>query len=277
MDPLNNLLSHCNLRTDVFHTGELCGVADFDGEHQAGHFHLLREGRVIVHHSDRPAIEINVPTLLFYPRAINHRLVVPTDTKADIVCANVVFEDSHCNPLARALPDHLLFPLEQLPSLQRLLTLLFDEAFCDSCGRQFVLDRLCDVLVVQVIRHALERGVMNAEILGALSDSGLSRVLAAIHAEPAQVWTLEEMAKIAGMSRTSFAMRFHQAIGVTPADYLTGWRISLAQKLIGRKISVQKVAMDVGYGSQAAFTKAFKARLGMSPRAWMKRNETLSP
>jgi AraC-like DNA-binding protein len=272
MDSLTTLLSRFNLRAEVFHTGELCGTADFDGKDQAGHLHLLREGKVIVHHHDRPSFEITEPSLLFYPRALSHRLVVPATSKADIVCASVVFGGARYNPLARALPDYLLLRLSDMPSAQQVLNVLFDEAFHDHCGRQLVLDRLCDVLVVQVIRQALEAGEITSDVLASLSNSALSRVLTAIHADPAAAWTLDRMAELAGMSRTSFAMRFHQILGVTPADYLAGSRISLAQTLLEKETPVKTVALDVGYGSQAAFTKAFKTHLGVSPRAWMKRN-----
>jgi AraC-like DNA-binding protein len=206
---------------------------------------VLREGQILVHHADRPSVEVSVPSLLFYPRALSHRLVVPRDCVADIMCATVAIGDTRCNPLAEALPDYVLLPLSQLPSMQQVLNLLFNEAFHDKYGRQLILDRLCDVLVVQLIRHALEAGDTTAGILSGLSDPGLSRVLAAIHADPSSAWTLDRMAELAGMSRTRFAMRFHQFIGITPADYLANWRISMAQALLDKSYPVRIVALDI--------------------------------
>lgn len=271
MDMLSSLLSRFTLRAHVFHTGELCGISDFDGSDPAGHVHLVRQGRVIVHHADRPAIDIDEPSFLFYPRPLGHRLVVPPDGVADILCAAISFRDGEYNPLARALPDYLLLPLAQMPGLNRVLDLLFDEAFRDQFGRQLVLDRLCDVLIVQVIRHAIESGRISSGMLAGLSSGGLARVLMAMHERPAEAWTLNALASMAGMSRSSFAKRFHEVVGVTPADYLTSWRLALACSLLEKKLPVKQVAFDVGYGSQPAFTKAFTARHGMSPRAWLGR------
>lgn len=274
MDLLSGLLSRFTLRAQVFHTGELCGISDFSGNQPVGHLHLVRQGQVIVHHADRPSVHIDEPTFLFYPRALSHRLVVPPDGIADILCAAIAFRDGEHNPLARALPDYLLIPLSQMPALTQALDLLFDEAFRDQCGRQLILDRLCDVLIVQVIRHAIETGQITSGMLAGLSDPGLARALVAIHDQPSQAWTLERLATLSGMSRSSFAQRFHQVVGSTPADYLAGWRISLARSLLEKNVPVKKVALDVGYGSQPAFTKAFTARVGMSPRAWLNRTRT---
>jgi AraC-like DNA-binding protein len=271
MDMLSGLLSRFTLRARVFHTGELCGISDFRADDEVGHLHLVRQGQVIVHHANCPSIHIDVPTFLFYPRAFSHRLVVPSDSVADILCAAIAFRDGDHNPLARALPDYLLIPLKQIPTLTHVLDLLFNEAFHDQSGRQLILDRLCDVLVVQVIRHAMETGQMTSGMLAGLATPGLARALVAMHEQPAEAWTLERLATLSGMSRSSFAKHFHQVVGITPADYLTSWRISMARSLLEKNVPVKRVAQDVGYGSQPAFTKAFTARLGMSPRAWLNR------
>lgn len=271
MDALSALLSHFMVSARVFHTGELCGVADFSHDDGTGHLHLVREGRAIVHHPGRPAVHIDTPSLLFYPRALNHRLVIPAASAADVVCATIGFRDGAHNPLASALPDYLLMPLDAAGPLAATIDLLFQEAFIDQCGRQVVLDRLCEVLVVQVLRYAVRHGLVGPGMLAGLSDPGLSKALVAMHEQPGGAWTVDRLAAQAGMSRSRFARKFHQVIGATPADYLTDWRIVVAQGLLEMHRPVKTVALEVGYGSQPAFTKAFTSRVGMSPRAWMNR------
>jgi AraC-like DNA-binding protein len=155
--------------------------------------------------------------------------------------------------------------------LRQTLDLLFDEAATQQSGQQLVLDRLCDVLLVQVIRHAFATDQLDQGTLSGFSDPGLSRALVAIHNDLAYAWNLEKLASISGMSRSKFAKHFHEVVGRTPAEYLADQRMTLAQKLLKKHKPVQTVALEVGYGSQPAFTKAFTAKLGMSPRAWLNR------
>lgn len=269
MDALSGLLSRFMISARVFHTGELCGVADFTEDHGVGHLHLVREGRAIVYHPDRPSIQIDVPSVLFYPRALSHRLVIPAGNAADVLCATIAFQDRKQNPLANALPDYLLIPLAEITALVATLELLFEEAFIDQYGRQAMLDRLCEVLVIQVLRYAVQHNLVGQGMLGGLSDPGLARVLFAIHEQPGQSWTVERLAEQAGMSRSGFARHFHCLVGTTPANYLTDWRMIVAQGLLKRHHPVSAVALEVGYGSQAAFSKAFTHRVGISPRAWV--------
>lgn len=269
MDALSGLLSRFMISARVFHTGELCGVADFTEDHGVGHLHLVRSGRAIVYHPDSPAIQIDVPSVLFYPRALSHRLVIPAGGAADVLCATIGFAEGKKNPLARALPDHLLIPLAEITALTATLELLFEEAFIDQYGRQAMLDRLCEVLLIQVLRYAVQHNLVGRGMLGGLSDPGLARALVAIHEQPGQPWTVERLAGQAGMSRSGFARHFHCLIGVTPANYLADWRIAVAQGMLELRRPVKAVALEVGYGSQAAFSKAFTQRVGMSPRAWM--------
>ncbi|OGB25722.1 MAG: AraC family transcriptional regulator [Burkholderiales bacterium RIFCSPLOWO2_02_FULL_57_36] len=274
MDQLSSLLRRFKLSARVFHTGELCGLSDYGKEGDVGHLHLVRAGTVTVHHPGNPSLHIDTPTLLFYPRALSHRLVVPPNSAAEVLCATIAFQNGAQNPLARALPDYLQIALDRLAELAPTLGLLFDEAFRSRSGKQLILDRLCDVLVVQVIRHAIETNQVATGMLAGMADAGLAHALMSMHDDPAQPWNLEQLAKLAGMSRSRFAARFHEVVGTTPADYLTGWRIVLAQSLLEKNRPVKTVALDVGYGSQPAFTKAFTSRIGMSPRAWLQRTRS---
>jgi len=102
--------------------------------------------------------------------------------------------------------------------------------------------------------------------LGALEDDRIGNALRIIHETPDHHWSLEEIAQKVGMSRTSFAQQFKRLVGNTPMEYLTEWRMSLAySKLQLSKDSILAIALDIGYQSEAAFSRAFKKVIGQSP------------
>ena len=122
-------------------------------------------------------------------------------------------------------------------------------------------------MVIAAMRQHLEN-VNEEEIgwLGALADDRIGNALRLLHDQPAKHWSLEELASAIGMSRTSFAQLFKRLVGNTPMDYLTEWRMSLAySKLQLSKDSVLAIALDIGYQSEAAFSRAFKKAIGKSP------------
>lgn len=146
--------------------------------------------------------------------------------------------------------------------------LLKSEAQNVSVGAEAVIGRLADILVIAGMRqHLAEMSSEKIGWLGALADDRIGNALKLIHAQPEKHWSLEELAVAVGMSRTSFALLFKRLVGNTPMDYLTEWRMSLAySKLQLSKESVLAIALDIGYQSEAAFSRAFKKVIGKSPR-----------
>jgi AraC-like DNA-binding protein len=116
-------------------------------------------------------------------------------------------------------------------------------------------------------------GYTSVGFLRGLAHPHLGKALSAIHADPARGWSLESMAAIAAMSRSSFASTFRREVGQTPGDYLARWRISTAQALLRHGVALKHVAERVGYGSQAGFLRAFRASVGMSPTEWVRQTE----
>lgn len=270
MDQLSALLSRHAFNGKVFFNGEFCGANSFEEEGKFGHLHIVRKGRVIMRHEDRTEVVIEEPCIVFYTRGLNHRLCVPDATPATLLCSRIQFEGGRHNPLAKALPDCLHVRLSQLPNLSAVLDILFREADMPYPGQQLTLDRLCDIVVVQLMRYAYETKQIEQGTLYGLADASLARALVMMHDDPAQAWTLHDFAKACGMSRSRFAKYFHEVVAVTPANYLSGRRMLLAQNLLRKNKSVKTVAFEVGYASQPTFTKAFTARLGMSPTEWLK-------
>lgn len=268
-DRLAALLEHFSVSARVFQAGALCGVTDLDGSGDTGQLHLLRRGAVEVRNGDGSApLVVAVPSLLLYPRPLAHRFITDPVFGAEFTCASLRFSGGAGNPIAGALPAFTCLPLSTLHGSEALLGLLFEEAFQRHCGRQAVLDRLFEVVLIQVLRQLMEQGRAEVGMLAGLAHPRLRLALVAIHDAPAQDWTLDALAARAGMSRSAFARAFRDAVGTTPGVYLQHWRVRLAQQAIGRGRPLKQVADEVGYGSEAALSRVFKAQTGLSPRRW---------
>jgi len=271
-DRLSALLQRFELSARVFHSAVLCGVASFDAGHGVGQLHLLRHGTLGVTDAQGRRTVLDEPSVLFFPRSSAHRLDADPVQGAEVVCASVEFGIGEENPLLRALPARLLVPLAHLPGLDLTQQLLFGEAFGQRCGHNAAVNRLTEVLLIQVLRHAIEQRLVDGGLMAGLADPRLHKALAAVHAEPARAWTLESMAAEAGMSRARFAAHFAQLIGVPPGEYLTGWRLGLARSMLRRGLAVKQVAVEVGYANASALGRVFSRRLGQSPTAWQQRD-----
>lgn len=269
MDKLTALLTHFSLHAGVFYTGNICGIHDFHEDALRGHIHLVRRGPVQVIGAQKEVINITEPTILFLPRPETHRLVADDRAGADVVCGTVQFGGGGRNPITDSLPSVVLVALAALPGVEALMGLMFDEAFSEQCGRQAALDRLCEVLMIRLLRYCIDQGLTRGGALAGLADSRLTKALVAIHEEPGREWQLSDMAALAGMSRARFAVRFREITGETPADYLASWRVMTAQRLLKRGLQLKHVAYDVGYGSASALTRAFVRKLGCSPTEWL--------
>lgn len=271
-DPLVSLLSQFALQAGVFYTGNICGIHDFDRDTQRGHLHLIRRGVVRLDGSDRVEYDITEPTLVFLPRPEFHRLVADNGAGADVVCGTVHFGGGR-NPVTDSLPDVVMIALHQLQGVEMILDLMFQEAFAEQRGRQAVLDRLCEVLVVMLLRHCIAHGVTRGGALAGLADARIAPALQAMHDAPASPWSLEALAKVAAMSRARFAARFKAVTGTTVADYLTSWRLMAAQRLLASGRAPKVVAHEVGYANASALARAFTRKFGVSPLAWLNTQE----
>jgi len=267
-DPLGALLQHFSAEARLFFSGQLCGGADFDAAGGAAYLHLMRGGRARLNDASGFATELDRPSVVFYSRPLSHHFHADIEQGADFVCASVRFSHAAFNPIVTALPARLVRPLDALPTSAPLLGLLFSEAFGERQGRQEVLNRLFEVVLIELLRSYLAEAGANAGLLRGLGHPQLARALDAMHTHPAHAWTLDALATEAAMSRAAFAANFKEVIGSTPGDYLTRWRISVAQALLREGLPLKLVAERVGYASQPGFLRAFKAVVGSSPTAW---------
>ncbi|GGK07821.1 AraC family transcriptional regulator [Luteimonas terricola] len=276
IDRLSGVLDRFRVRTELHHSGELCGISHFDAGEGYGYLHVLRSGQLDVRHPgarDVPrSMHFDEPTLLFYPRPLTHQFHNPPVDGPEFTCARLCFEGGAANPLARALPPLIALPLARVPGLGAAIELLLAETGQVRCGHRLLADRLFEVVLIQLLRwlldHPAEAGVSPGLITG-LSDPRLACALVAMHEAPGESWTLERMAQVAGMSRTAYVNLFRERVGQTPADYLNDWRIALAQGRLRAGQPMKLLAEQLGYANPSALSRAFKAKVGVSPRAWL--------
>lgn len=154
--------------------------------------------------------------------------------------------------------------------LARLVHLLREECEADQPGREMILQRLLEVMLVECLRRpGIEAGTLPAGLLAGLRDPALASALRAIHQDVRGGWTVADLARRAGMSRSAFAARFTQALGCAPMEYLARWRMTLAQDALGRgPQSLDRLAEQIGYESASAFSTAFRRRFGCAPGAF---------
>lgn len=191
---------------------------------------------------------------------------------ATILCGWFQFDSAAAQPLVDLLPPLLQARMDapRSAALQGTLQLLAMETLQPGLGSGLVVSRLADILFVQAVRaHVAASGQDEAGWLGALADARLGAALRAMHQDMARPWTVDALASAAKLSRSAFALRFRRRVGQAPLEYLTRWRmVKAAQLLRQQRLSLGQVAAEVGYESEAAFSKAFKRQTGVAPGAW---------
>jgi AraC-like DNA-binding protein len=151
------------------------------------------------------------------------------------------------------------------PRLATLMQLVGDETRQSRPGRELVLERLLEVLLIEALRSGTDAASVPSVARG-LSDDRLVAALRAIHAKPAHGWTVADLAAEAAMSRSAFFARFSRIVGLPPMEYLLAWRMALAKRLLRtREFAIDHVAARVGYGSASTFSTAFTRHVGMPP------------
>ena len=177
------------------------------------------------------------------------------------------------NPILETLPVQVLSkrPPDGNHIEVDLIQAALRESESDRDGGEAILARLSELLFVRVLRrHIEDRPDEQPEgLFAGLRDPNVSRALVCIHGQPAHDWTLEELARESGLSRSAFCDRFSARVGRSPKNYLQQWRMQVASRHLKESSRpVDSIAADVGYQSEAAFIRAFKSCVGLSPGAW---------
>lgn len=186
-----------------------------------------------------------------------------------IVGGRFLFAGVGYPPVLDLLPPLIHFKVseKELKALEATIELLANEMQQPGLGSGMMVDRLADIFFIQTLRsYWLSDPESSIGWLGAAADEKLGHALRLIHQQFQQQWSVEALAREAGMSRAVFAARFKEKLGSTPMAYLTRCRLYQAQQRLHHpQANIAQIAADVGYGSEAAFNKAFKRELGMTP------------
>lgn len=183
------------------------------------------------------------------------------------------FEGMHAEVLLGMLPPLVLISAEADRAALRLsIERLMRELRDPRPGSSLIAGHLAQALLIEALRlHLVERSPHSTGWLFALADRQMHAVIAAMHDDPGKKWTLETLGRVAGMSRSSFAVRFKETVGESAMDYLTRWRMMIAaDRLANGGMPIAVVAPAVGYESESAFGAAFKRVIGYSPRQFAK-------
>jgi AraC-like DNA-binding protein len=196
------------------------------------------------------------------------------DSEAHLICGFFTCDVRPFNPLLEALPRFMRIGRGASSATDGLLEHFMHVASIETTekppGAQSVLNRLSELMFIEAIRTYMNGlGSENAGWLSGLRDPLVGRALAFLHAEPARPWSLDDLASACGTSRSVLAGRFTQILGYPPIQYLTRWRMQLAAKRLNESdAKVASIAQEVGYDSEAAFSRAFKKFSGRSPSEW---------
>jgi AraC-like DNA-binding protein len=245
---------------------------------EAGDCFLLPKGRPFRLASDLtlPSVDANT---VFAPA--RHGGVARCNGGGDffLVGSRFMLAGNHADILLGVLPPivHIRKEADQAAlrwSLERMRQELRDQ----QPGAFLVAEHLAHMMLVQALRLHLAEGARGGiGWLFALADKQIGAAIAAMHAEPARPWTLRELAQRVGMSRTTFAVKFKEKVGLSPIDYLTRWRMLLAgDRLANTQQSIAAIASSLGYESESAFGAAFKRVMGCSPRQYGRSGNPLS-
>jgi AraC-like DNA-binding protein len=296
MDVLSDVLDTVRLRGKVFGSVELrppWGMRAVSRDHFG--FHVMVRGRGYLDAGGK-SLPVSAGDVMVLGRGCVHTLKDAPRSRAKtieemlregmfanrprgaegstlLVCGAFQFDDLRGDMLLSSLPavihTHELAS-DAGPWLAQTVRLLAYEASSEQPGADIVVSRLCDALFVYVIRSVLARlPDGESSLLGALEAPQIGAALRLIHERPAQPWTVASLAEEVGMSRSAFAERFSRVVGESPMQYLTRWRLQKAASLLrGGDAGLAEVAARVGYESDAAFNKAFKRILGVTPGAY---------
>ncbi len=197
------------------------------------------------------------------------------DSTCRFICGYLGCDVEPYNPLMQSLPRRLLGRgVAGKGGLSHLIQYAAIETEQHQSGGEAVLARIAELLFIEVVRqHVQSLADETPDWLSGLRDPHIGQALCLIHGQPAAPWTLQRLAREVGMSRSVFAERFHYFVGISPMQYLVRWRMQLAQRQLELPgASISRVSALIGYGSEAAFNRAFKKLMGVPPGQWRKRH-----
>lgn len=221
--------------------------------------------------TDLEADAINVVNLFTHHRDVDGVIRYGSGAKTIIVCGGFQL-NTNSRLLLDLLPPmfHIQAASDPAPILRSTLHYLADEEATSRLGAKLMTESLAKVLLVQVLRdYAASQQCPSVGWIGAFADPQIGSALRLMHSEKIKRWTLPELATAVGMSRSNFALRFKNLVGIAPLNYLLRWQMQTAgHTLRETDRTISSVALDLGYASESAFSNSFKRTMGCSPKQY---------
>lgn len=266
-------------------------------------FHLVADGECLAHGDGQPPVAVGAGDVIMLPYGDAVTLsddscppprsifeVMPpqpwreppqldcggTGAKTRLLCGFLHADEVILQPLLAGMPKLLVIRAgDALPRLKAIVSYTLEEVRAGRPGGACVVNRLAEILFVEILRHYIAAHHEEASSpLASLSDPVVGRALMLLHAEPARRWTVQALARSVATSRSLLSERFNRLAGCPPMHYLARWRVQLAaRRLADGPESIAAVGAAVGYESEAAFSRAFKRQLGEPPAAWRRRQQ----
>ena len=260
-----------------------------------GMFHIVTDGSAWLLHGEMAApVSLTAGDIVLFPAGMSHKLYSSENAELlngsevieavaagrppfqegsgegiNLICGYMHYNTQGNHPFLNSLPGCIRMNQQQVPGLSHiayLIDCLKQEMDTQTPGTTAMVDRLTEILIIQIIREHIRLNSEKQPFFRALRDEKIGRLLSSIHQRPGDNWSVETMGAQAHMSRSSFSARFNELVGVPPMKYLTEWRMRLAGDLLSdSKLSISAIAAKVGYGSEAAFAKAFKQFYHLPP------------
>jgi AraC-like DNA-binding protein len=266
-DLLSQVLAQIRLTGDHVYSRTLAKADRLELKAEAAHLCVVTDGAL----SNKGATEgppvIDTGDLVLLPRGAGDMRLKASSTPTTIIVCRFWFDPDSLRGMIFALPRCIhIQRTDSAGWLERIVNFLLIEAGDAQPGAALMISRLIDLIVIRSLRSWVHQGHASGW-LGGLSDARIARALKALHERPMQRWSIATLAGIAGMSRSSFCERFTTLVGRSPLRYRNEWRLTLARDLLAKRDArVGEVGLTVGYESEAAFSRAYKAFFGHSPR-----------
>ena len=309
MDVLTDILNTLRLSSSLYFRTELTspwGIT-VPSSGNVARFHIVIRGQCWLQIDGQESLHMSNGDLVVIPHGASHIIADAADTPPRplqdvlddvsytgegplvyggggagccLVCGEFSFDDLGNHPLLRNLPAKMSITGDASYNtkwLDSAMGFIAHEAAQLEPGASAIIDRLSEIILIQVIRATVDAAEEELPFLSVITDKRMSRVLSAVHKNPANDWSVERLGKLVNMSRSSFSNRFTQLANMTPLQYVIFIRLQAASRLlVETRQSLLSIAEQIGYQSEAAFSEAFKKQYDLRPGEYRRANSRLA-
>jgi len=266
-DLLSHVLAQIRLTGDRVYSRTLAKKSRLELEADTAYVCVVTKGVLRMEQKGRASVAVDTGDLVLLPRGEGDLRFTAPAAAASVILCRFRFDPDSLRGMIFTLPSCIqIRKAESAGWLEGIVHFLLVEAGDVQPGAALMISRLIDLVVIRALRSWVHQGNTSGW-LGGLSDVRIANVLKAVHERPMQRWSIESLAGIAGMSRSSFCERFTALVGRSPLRYHNEWRLALARDLLAKRSArVGEIGLSIGYESEAAFSRAYKSQFGHSPR-----------